>query len=164
MSTVASPGRAAATSNAALEGSSIRPDSSAVGPLNVLGGALDPCCTAPMTGYFRDGFCRTVDADHGRHVVCAVVTRAFLEFTHSRGNDLVTPRPGFPGLVPGDKWCLCALRWREALEAGVAPPVILSATHSTATRYVSLEQLQTHSLEPQAVAVTLMEMEAMNTE
>lgn len=115
-------------------------------PKNALGGKLEPCNTAPMTGYFRDGLCNTIDHDHGRHVVCASATEAFLDFTRSRGNDLSTPRlPGFPGLVPGDKWCLCALRWREALEAGVAPPVHLSATHTAATRYVKLEHLVGHS-------------------
>ena len=113
----------------------------------MLGGVLESCCTSPMTGYFRDGYCRTIDADHGRHVVCAVVTQSFLDFTQSRGNDLSTPRlPSFPGLKPGDKWCLCALRWKEALEEGVAPPDVLEATHAAATHYVTLEQLKAHSV------------------
>ena len=114
---------------------------------NVLGAALAPCCSDPVTGYFRDGFCRTVDHDVGTHVVCAVVDQAFLEFTRSRGNDLSTPRPEhrFVGLKPGDRWCLCALRWREALEAGVAPPVVLGATSDRALQFVSLASLQAHA-------------------
>ena len=132
---------------APLHTAALQPTGPAVdAPKNALGGKLEPCSTAPMTGYFRDGFCNTIDHDHGRHVVCATATEAFLDFTRSRGNDLTTPHlPGFPGLVPGDKWCLCALRWREALEAGVAPPVHLSATHTAATRYVTLDHLVGHS-------------------
>ncbi|NEP44691.1 MAG: DUF2237 domain-containing protein, partial [Okeania sp. SIO2H7] len=92
---------------------------------NVLGGPLEVCCTSPMTGFYRDGFCRTGGGDYGSHVICAEVTAEFLEFTKSRGNDLSTPVPqyNFPGLKPGDRWCLCAARWQEAKEAGVAPPV-----------------------------------------
>ena len=90
--------------------------------MNVLGGPLRLCCSSPMTGWFRDGYCRTDDNDTGRHVVCAKMTSEFLEFSKSRGNDLMTPRPpSFPGLVEGDKWCLCAMRWVEAFEAGKAP-------------------------------------------
>jgi uncharacterized protein (DUF2237 family) len=101
---------------------------------------------APRTGFYRDGYCHTGDADTGRHVVCARVSADFLEFSRSRGNDLITPNPyyDFPGLKPGDKWCLCVLRWKEAWEAGCAPPVILEATHQVALRYVSLELLMEH--------------------
>lgn len=113
-------------------------------PLNILGEELVCCCTDPMTGYLRDGFCRTGEMDTGRHVICAQVTREFLEFTLSMGNDLITPRPeyGFPGLKPGDKWCLCALRWKEALAAGVAPPVYLAGTHVKALDFVKLGDLK----------------------
>ena len=111
---------------------------------NVLGTPLKPCCTDPLTGFYRDGICRTGPLDTGRHVVCAVMTEEFLTFTKARGNDLSTPVPAydFPGLKPGDGWCLCALRWKEAYEAGVAPPVRLEATHEAALRYVSLEALR----------------------
>lgn len=112
---------------------------------NVLGTALKVCGTDPVTGYFRDGFCRTDASDAGVHVVAAVVDKAFLEYTAARGNDLSTPRGGFPGLKPGDRWCLCALRWKEAYEAGVAPLVDLEATHSAALRYVSMEQLESRA-------------------
>lgn len=117
--------------------------------LNVLGDALEPCCHDPVTGYFRDGFCRTDASDHGRHVICAQLTQGFLEFTRSRGNDLSTPRPeyGFVGLKPGDCWCLCALRWREAMVAGVAPPVFLQRCDRVALEYVSLEDLQRHAVQ-----------------
>jgi hypothetical protein len=114
---------------------------------NVLGGKLSICCTSPVTGFYRDGRCQTGPGDVGSHVVCAQVTEEFLLFTRSRGNDLITPAPefGFPGLKPGDRWCLCALRWKEALEAGVAPPVDLSATHVSALKCVSLEDLKKHA-------------------
>lgn len=114
---------------------------------NVLGSELKPCCTHPPTGYFRDGLCRTDDDDLGRHVVCAIVTQEFLEFSLSRGNDLITPRPeaDFPGLKPGDRWCLCALRWKEAFEAGVAPTVKLESTHEKALEMIPLEALLAHS-------------------
>ena len=117
------------------------------GPRNVLGEPLSLCCAAPRTGFFRDGFCRTSAEDVGTHVICAVVTDEFLRFTLARGNDLSTPRPefDFPGLREGDGWCLCALRWVEALEAGVAPPVRLSATHARALDYVPLEVLRAHA-------------------
>ena len=116
---------------------------------NVLGGKLEICCTSPMTGFYRTGTCETGPQDVGTHVICAQVTEAFLTFTKARGNDLTTPAPqfGFPGLKPGDKWCLCANRWREALTAGKAPIVILAATHEAALRYVSLEDLQKHALD-----------------
>lgn len=114
---------------------------------NVLGTELKSCCTEPPTGYFRDGFCRTDDQDHGRHVVCAFVTKEFLDFSLSRGNDLITPRPefDFPGLNPGDRWCLCALRWLEAFKAGVAPTVKLESTHEKALEVIPLEALMTHA-------------------
>jgi uncharacterized protein len=115
---------------------------------NVIGGNLEACCTSPMTGFYRDGFCRTGGQDFGSHVVCAEVNLEFLEFTKSQGNDLSTPVPdsNFPGLKPGDRWCLCASRWQEALEAGVAPPVILSATHARALEVVSLDELRKHAV------------------
>jgi uncharacterized protein (DUF2237 family) len=119
------------------------------GPRNVLGGTLDYCCTSPMTGFFRTGRCDTGPQDVGRHVVCARVTAEFLAFSKEKGNDLSTPAPefGFPGLQPGDKWCLCAARWKEALAAGVAPPVVLGATHEAALEVVSLADLKRHALD-----------------
>ena len=116
---------------------------------NVIGGELKTCCTSPMTGFYRDGTCSTGAGDIGAHVVCAKMTEEFLAFTKSRGNDLSTPVPAFnfPGLKPGDCWCLCALRWKEALDAGVAPPVVLSATHASAVEYVSLDELKQHALD-----------------
>lgn len=115
--------------------------------LNVLGRPLEPCGTDPLTGYFRDGCCRTDASDRGLHVVCAVVTAEFLAFSRARGNDLSTPRPefDFPGLRPGDRWCLCAQRWLEASLEGVAPPVVLAATHLNALGVVTLDQLQQHA-------------------
>lgn len=117
-------------------------------PKNVLGGELDCCCTNPMTGFYRDGFCSTGAGDVGIHIVCAQMTQEFLEFSRSRGNDLITPMPlySFPGLKPGDRWCLCASRWKEAFDAGVAPPIILSATHAAAIEYASLEELKQYAL------------------
>lgn len=116
---------------------------------NVLGEPLAPCCTDPMTGFFRDGSCRTGQDDLGRHTVCAEVTEEFLLFSVSMGNDLSTPRPefAFPGLKPGDCWCLCVLRWREALEAGCAPKVRLAATHASALEHVSIGDLKRHALD-----------------
>jgi uncharacterized protein (DUF2237 family) len=116
---------------------------------NVLGEGLEPCGTSPMTGFYRDGCCNTGSEDRGAHVVCAVVTREFLAFSASRGNDLSTPVPqfGFPGLRPGDRWCLCAARWREALESNAAPRVVLAATHERALDYVSLDDLKRHALD-----------------
>ena len=115
---------------------------------NVLGKNLTTCCTSPMTGFYRNGACETGPADIGTHVVCAEVTKDFLEFTRSRGNDLMSPAPhhGFPGLKPGDRWCLCVSRWKEALDAGLAPPVILPATHEATLKYVSLEDLKKHAV------------------
>lgn len=116
--------------------------------LNVLGAELQACSFDPLTGFYRDGCCRTDANDRGSHVICARVTADFLAFSMTRGNDLITPRPEyrFAGLKPGDRWCLCALRWKEALEAGVAPPVHLEATHQKALDYVRLEDLKSHAL------------------
>lgn len=113
---------------------------------NVLGGELLACSYDPLTGYFRDGCCNTDESDQGSHLVCVRVTAEFLAFSASKGNDLVTPRPEyrFSGLEPGNRWCLCANRWRESLEAGVAPPVILEATHESALGFVTLAQLERH--------------------
>ncbi len=115
---------------------------------NVLQEPLKPCGVEPLTGFYRTGSCETGPEDAGVHVVCSRVTQEFLDFSTSRGNDLVTPRPeyGFAGLKAGDRWCLCAARWREALEAGVAPPVILESTHERALEVVELETLQAHAL------------------
>ena len=112
--------------------------------LNVFGDELVPCSDDPLTGYYRDGCCKLDEHDHGSHVICAKVTQAFLDFSLQRGNDLITPRPQyrFAGLVAGDRWCLCALRWKEAFEAGFAPPVILECTNQKALEFVSLAQLQ----------------------
>lgn len=119
------------------------------GAKNVLGQDLQTCCTSPMTGFYRDGKCNTGAGDMGAHVICAQVTEEFLTFSKSRGNDLSTPVPAFsfPGLKPGDRWCLCALRWKEALDAGVAPPVILSSTHASAVEYVSLTELKANAID-----------------
>ncbi len=113
---------------------------------NVIDGNLEVCCTSPMTGFYRDGLCRTGGQDFGSHVVCAEVTSEFLEFTKSQGNDLSTPNSNFPGLKPGDRWCLCASRWQEALEAGVACPVVLESTHARALEVVSLDELKKNAL------------------
>ena len=117
-------------------------------PRNVLGQPLEPCSLDPLTGFFRDGSCRTDEMDTGTHVVCARVTEEFLAFSRARGNDLVTPRPEyhFPGLRPGDRWCLCALRWKEALRAGVAPPVSLAGTHERALEFVELDELRSYAV------------------
>lgn len=118
---------------------------------NLLGLTLEPCSTAPLTGFFRDGCCATDETDLGSHTVCAQVTAEFLAFSASRGNDLSTPRPGFAGLRPGDRWCLCASRWREAHAAGCAPPVILSCTNALATELVPRELLLAHALDPDSL-------------
>jgi len=117
---------------------------------NVLGGDLQPCGTDPVTGYLRDGYCRAVDGDVGEHTLCAVLTAEFLTYSRDRGNDLITPRPEFefPGLAPGDRWCLCVGRWVEALEAGVAPPVVLEATDESVLRAVDPDDLRDHEFEP----------------
>jgi uncharacterized protein (DUF2237 family) len=111
---------------------------------NVLGMELQIAGTSPITGFYRDGFCSTGTADRGIHVVAAIVTDKFLQYSKARGNDLITPYPayGFPGLKAGDKWCLCAARWKEAYDAGVAPPVVLEATHEKALEYATLEELK----------------------
>ncbi|MFB6262562.1 MAG: DUF2237 family protein [Bradymonadaceae bacterium] len=112
--------------------------------LNVFGEPLEPCGRDPDTGFYRDGHCRTGFRDRGNHVICAEMTEEFLAFTEARGNDLTTPRPdwNFPGLEPGDRWCVCAARWKEALEAHKAPPVVLAATERSATEIVPLELLE----------------------
>jgi uncharacterized protein (DUF2237 family) len=111
---------------------------------NVLGTLLQSCSTDPMTGFYRDGCCNTGPDDLGLHLVCCIVTDDFLEFSKSRGNDLSTPMPpyAFPGLVDGDRWCLCVLRWKEAFEAGMAPHVVLNATHISTLEFVDLEDLR----------------------
>jgi uncharacterized protein len=113
---------------------------------NVLGGPLQGCGDSPLTGFHRDGCCRTGPDDHGVHSVCARMTEEFLEFSAAQGNDLSAPRPGFPGLRPGDRWCLCAARWQEACDAGLAPPVILEATHEDTLRIVDLADLREHAI------------------
>lgn len=111
--------------------------------LNVLGSALVPCSYDPLTGFFRDGCCKTDSQDAGSHVICAKVTQEFLDYSGSVGNDLSTPRPEyrFAGLKAGDRWCLCALRWKQARQAGLAPPVILESTHARALDFVEMEAL-----------------------
>ena len=115
---------------------------------NILGTALKLCCDNPVTGFYRNGFCQTGKQDVGSHVVCAIVTQEFLDFSKSRGNDLTTPNPAyaFPGLKPGDKWCLCATRWTEALEFGVAPALDLEATHEKMREYAELEVLKKYGM------------------
>lgn len=117
--------------------------------LNVLGEPLAPCGLDPLTGFYRDGCCNTGYDDTGIHTVCVRVSREFLAFSKSRGNDLSTPAPefGFAGLKPGDQWCLCAGRWREALEAGMAPPVVLAATHEETLAIVPLDALKRHAID-----------------
>jgi uncharacterized protein (DUF2237 family) len=114
---------------------------------NVLGTDLQPCSFDPMTGFFRDGCCRSGAEDLGLHLVCAQVTDEFLAFSQQRGNDLITPVPEFhfPGLRSGDRWCLCVLRWKEALVAGVAPPIVLESTHISTLEFVDLEDLRAHA-------------------
>jgi len=114
---------------------------------NIFGDPLIPCCTDPMTGYFRDGFCRTDTSDLGKHLVCAFMTEDFLHFSKARGNDLSTPIPeySFPGLQPGDFWCLCALRWQEAFEAGCAPLVKLEATSDLVFEWINEADLLKHA-------------------
>ncbi len=118
-------------------------------PKNVLGGMLETCNEKPLTGYYRDGCCNTGDDDLGAHVVCVRVTAEFLAFSQARGNDLSTPHPefGFPGLKPGDRWCLCAARWVEAWNAGAAPHLVLSATHESMLDYAPLAELKKFALD-----------------
>ena len=115
---------------------------------NVMGETLDTCSLSPLTGFLRDGDCRIPSGDPGVHGVCAEVTEGFLDYTKSRGNDLSTPNPlyGFPGLKPGDRWCLCVGRWDEADAHGVAPPVVLSATNEGVLKTVSLDRLKRHAV------------------
>ena len=117
---------------------------------NVLGNSLQLCSESPKTGFYRTGCCETGPEDSGRHLVCAIMTEEFLQFTKQRGNDLSTPVPAydFPGLKANDRWCLCALRWKEAFEAGFAPPVVLEATHAAALKYVTIESLLAHAHVP----------------
>jgi uncharacterized protein (DUF2237 family) len=117
--------------------------------LSVMGRPLDPCSHRPKTGFFRDGCCKTDSSDVGPHVVCVRIDQRFLDFSKATGNDLSTPAPhaGFPGLKPGDCWCVCAERWKRALEAGSAPKVFLASTHERALDYVSLEELSAHALD-----------------
>jgi hypothetical protein len=116
--------------------------------LNIFGNPLIPCCTNPATGYFRDGFCRTISEDTGTHIVCVIVTQEFLNYSASRGNDLMTPIPhwNFPGLQAGSSWCLCISRWLEAEKAGKAPPIVLEATHQKTLQYTSLELLEKYAV------------------
>ena len=116
---------------------------------NVLGTRLQPCGSEPLTGFYRDGCCRTGAEDVGSHTICAVVSGEFLDYQQSIGNDLSTPvgAYGFPGLKPGDRWCVCAGRWREALEAGMAPPVVLAATHEETLAVVPLDDLKRHAID-----------------
>ncbi len=116
---------------------------------NVFGEELETCCSSPMTGFYRDGLCRTGAEDLGLHVVCAEMTEDFLEYSKAQGNDLIAPNPDidFPGLKSGDRWCLCALRWKEAMDNGCAPPVKLSATHELALEIIPLDDLKKHALD-----------------
>ena len=117
-------------------------------PINVLGGPIQSCSTAPVTGWFRDGCCNTDASDRGSHTICAKVTQAFLEYLRERGNDLITPVPqfGFPGLKDGDQWCVCAASWRQAHKAGAGCPVVLESTHAAALSIVPLEELMMHAI------------------
>lgn len=117
-------------------------------PLNVLGTKLEECSRDPLTGFYRTGCCETGAEDHGFHLVCIQATAEFLIFSKARGNDLTTAMPqfGFPGILPGDRWCLCAERWQEAFEAGVAPPVYLEATHILALEFIDLADLRQHAV------------------
>jgi uncharacterized protein (DUF2237 family) len=119
------------------------------GARNVMGGELAPCSSSPMTGFFRNGCCETGPHDLGMHTVCAVMTAEFLAYSKSVGNDLSTPMPeyGFPGLKPGDRWCLCAPRWKEALDAGAAPKLVLEATHEETLAIVTLGVLKDYAVE-----------------
>lgn len=128
--------------------STSKPDQQIKTAINVLGKPLETCSCNPMTGYFRDGFCNTTPNDFGTHVVCAIVSEEFLQYSLSKGNDLITPKPhwDFPGLKPGDKWCLCVSRWKEAVKANVAPKVDLNATNYVALKYVSLDLLKAYAV------------------
>jgi uncharacterized protein (DUF2237 family) len=123
---------------------------SRVADINVVGGELQECSAEPRTGFYRDGCCATGPEDAGSHTVCAIVTADVLRFSRLAGNDLSTPAPhfGFPGLQPGDRWCVCAARWLEAHEAGFAPPVVLGATHARALEIVPIEALTAYAAAP----------------
>ncbi len=127
----------------------MKPDDTGGSQRNVLGGLLGACSERPMTGFFRDGCCNTSDEDVGSHTVCVVMTAEFLAFSKARGNDLSTPRPEmrFRGLQPGDRWCLCAARWREALQAGMAPRVVLNSTNEASLLIVGLDDLKRHAID-----------------
>ena len=127
----------------------MKPDDSGGSQRNVLGGLLGSCSEKPMTGFFRDGCCNTGSEDFGSHTVCVLLTDDFLEFSKARGNDLSTPRPefGFPGLNAGDRWCLCAARWREAFQAGKAPRVVLNSTNEACLLIVKLDDLKRHAID-----------------
>ncbi len=116
---------------------------------NVFGESIETCSIRPMTGFYRSGCCHTGEDDAGMHTICILVTAEFLAFSKMRGNDLSTPLPefGFPGLQPGDRWCLCAERWKEALEAGMAPRVVLQATHENTLEVVSIEDLKRYAID-----------------
>jgi uncharacterized protein (DUF2237 family) len=124
----------------------LTPTEQIAAPVNVLGDALQPCSTEPMTGFYRTGCCESGPDDEGMHTVCVIMTERFLAFSKAAGNDLSTPHPewGFPGLQPGDRWCLCAPRWQEALEQGCAPKVILAATHRRTLEIIELADLEAH--------------------
>ena len=130
------------------------PDFGGHGQRNVLGGPLASCSERPMTGFFRDGCCATGPEDIGSHTVCTIVTEQFLSFSRQIGNDLSTPHPqlGFPGLEPGDRWCVCAARWLEAHESGCAPPVLLAATHERALELIEIDTLLAYAIEPENAA------------
>merc|ERR1712066_672735 len=130
----------------ALHSASGASKNSTITDLNVLGTHLETCSLNPLTGWFRDGYCRTDTNDHGVHVVCATMTEAFLAFTKAKGNDLSTMRGGFPGLSPGDRWCLCAARWREAMLGKSAPLVNLKATHEKTLQINSLQELRVNQV------------------
>jgi len=121
---------------------------------SVLGQPLQPCSISPITGFFRDGCCNTGHLDRGDHVVCVRITADFLMFSRAVGNDLATARPeyGFPGLQPGDRWCVCASRWKDALDAGVAPPVYLACTHQRILHYVTMEELLTYACDEDSLS------------
>ncbi len=127
----------------------MKPDDTGGSQRNVLGGLLGSCSEKPMTGFFRDGCCNTSDEDLGSHTICVLLSSDFLEFSKARGNDLSTPRPefGFAGLKAGERWCLCASRWREALQAGKAPRVVLNATNEACLLIVSLDDLKRHAID-----------------
>ena len=127
--------------------SSARPPSFMHPKINVLGTEIEPCSVDPLTGWFRDGCCNTNQDDRGLHVVCCILNEDFLQFALSQGNDLITPAPqhGFPGLKPGDRWCVCARTWLSAVEAGLACPISLESTHEEALALISIDILQAHA-------------------